>query len=116
MILGHVVDFLGVANDVPAGVAKRIQRQEVLYDGAHHYDVVLGEQALYTNIGGAEVMRPQVERLLRELRLDSLTLGILPTTAPVDLFPVPGFNVYGDAAEELLRKAHSFWTSAPPQG
>ncbi|MGW4161743.1 Scr1 family TA system antitoxin-like transcriptional regulator [Streptomyces sp. NPDC004788] len=39
----------------------------MLYDGDHHYDVVLGEQALYTNIGGPEVMREQIERLLREL-------------------------------------------------
>ncbi|WP_329401663.1 DUF5753 domain-containing protein [Streptomyces melanogenes] len=153
VILGQVVDFLGVPSDVPAGVAKRMRRQRVLYDGEHHYDVVLGEQALYTNIGGAEVMRPQIERLLRELGLDSLTLGILPSTARVDLFPVPGFSVYGDGdrvhvelvsssvdvteqseldlyskafsalsgaavygddAEELLRKAHSFWADAPP--
>ncbi|WP_323371590.1 Scr1 family TA system antitoxin-like transcriptional regulator, partial [Streptomyces katsurahamanus] len=42
VILGQVVDFLGIPNDVPAGVAKRMQRQQVLYDGEHHYDVVLG--------------------------------------------------------------------------
>ncbi|MGY3340883.1 hypothetical protein ACVW0K_006982 [Streptomyces filamentosus] len=96
VILGQVVDFLGIPNDVPAGVAKRMQRQRVLYDGEHHYDVVLGEQALYTNIGGPDVMRDQIERLLRELDLASLTLGILPSTARVDLFPVHGFNIYGD--------------------
>ncbi|MGN5632811.1 Scr1 family TA system antitoxin-like transcriptional regulator [Streptomyces sp. AC154] len=152
VILGQVVDFLGIPDDVPAGVAKRMQRQEVLYDGEHHYDVVLGEQALYTNIGGSEVMGQQIERLVRELDLSSLTLGILPSTARVDLFPVPGFNIYGDrdrvhvelvssavditdqseldlyskafaalssaasygdAAEELLKKAHAFWTNTP---
>ncbi|MEU1306805.1 DUF5753 domain-containing protein [Streptomyces shenzhenensis] len=152
VILGQVVDFLGIPNDVPAGVAKRMQRQQVLYDDKHHYDVVLGEQALYTNIGGPEVMREQIERLLRELGLASLTLGILPSTARVDLFPVHAFNIYGDgdrahvelvsssvditeqseldlynkaftalsratsygdAAEELLKKAHSFWTNTP---
>lgn len=96
VILGQVVDFLGIPNDVPAGVAKRMQRQRVLYDGEHHYDVVLGEQALYTNVGGPDVMRDQIERLLRELDLASLTLGILPSTARVDLFPVHGFNIYGD--------------------
>ncbi|MET9812591.1 DUF5753 domain-containing protein [Streptomyces sp. NPDC006355] len=155
VILGQVVDFLGIPNDVPAGVAKRMQRQQVLYDGEHHYDVVLGEQALYTNIGGPEVMRQQIERLLRDLGLASLTLGILPSTARVDLFPVHGFNIYGDgdrahvelvsssvditeqseldlyskaftalssaasygdAAEELLKKAHNFWASTPLQG
>ncbi|MFD8826856.1 DUF5753 domain-containing protein [Streptomyces sp. NPDC059605] len=156
VILGQVVEFLGTPNDVPAGVAKRMQRQQVLYDGEHHYDVVLGEQALYTNIGGAEVMCGQIERLIDESGLPSLRLGILPRTARVDLFPVHGFNIYGtgndtrahvelvsssmdvtepgelalyekafaalssaasygDAAEELLRKAHTFWTDAPSQ-
>ncbi|MEU4149706.1 Scr1 family TA system antitoxin-like transcriptional regulator [Streptomyces sp. NPDC026659] len=81
---------------MPAGVAKRMRRQKVLYDGEHHYDVVLGEQALYTNVGGPEVMLGQIERLIGETGLPSLTLGILPATARVrDLFPVPGFNIYG---------------------
>ncbi|MDT3396650.1 DUF5753 domain-containing protein [Streptomyces sp. B1866] len=154
VILTQVVDFLGVPNDVPAGVAKRMQRQQVLYDGKHHYNVVLGEQALYTNVGGPDVMRGQIERLLRDFDLPSLTLGMLPSTARVDLFPVHGFNIYGDgdrvhvelvsssvditerseldlygkafaalssaasygdAAKELVRKAHSFWTSTTPE-
>ncbi|MER8087260.1 DUF5753 domain-containing protein [Streptomyces sp. NPDC094048] len=95
VILGQVVEFLGIPNDVPAGVAKRMQRQQVLYDGEHHYDVVLGEQALYTNVGGPEVMRGQIERLIDETGLPSLRLGILPSTARMDLFPVHGFNIYG---------------------
>ncbi|MET7503478.1 DUF5753 domain-containing protein [Streptomyces microflavus] len=149
VILGQVVDFLGVPDDVPAGVAKRMQRQQVLYDGEHHYDVVLGEQALYTNIGGPEVMREQMDRILRDIDLPSLTLGIIPATAPVDMLPVHAFNLhgdevhvelvssglnvtepaeldlyrkafsrlsdaalYGEAAEELLQKARSFWGGA----
>ncbi|MFF8613045.1 DUF5753 domain-containing protein [Streptomyces sp. NPDC015350] len=95
VILGQVVEFLGTPNDVPAGVAKRMRRQQVLYDGEHHYDVVLGEQALYTNIGGPEVMRGQIERLIDEASLPSLRLGILSSTARVGLFPVHGFNIYG---------------------
>ncbi|MER0245955.1 DUF5753 domain-containing protein [Streptomyces sp. HSW2009] len=155
VILGRVVEFLGIPNDVPAGVAKRMQRQQVLYDGEHHYHVVLGEQALYTNIGGPEVMRPQIERLLEEAGLPSLTLGILPATVEVEMVPVHGFNIYGederahvelvsssvdvtepselrlyakafallsgaasygDDAESLLRKAHSYWAGTGPQG
>ncbi|MQS36509.1 DUF5753 domain-containing protein [Streptomyces katsurahamanus] len=96
VILGQVVDFLGVPNDVPAGVAKRMQRQQVLYDGEHHYDVVLGEQALYTNIGGPEVMREQIDRILRDIDLPSLTLGIVPASARMNMHPVHAFNMYGD--------------------
>ena len=96
VILGQVVDFLGIPNDVPAGVAKRMRRQQVLYDGEHRYQVILGEQALYTNIGGPDVMREQIERLLRDFDLPSLTLGILPSTVPMDLFPVHAFDIFGD--------------------
>ncbi|MFF5012464.1 DUF5753 domain-containing protein [Streptomyces sp. NPDC001165] len=94
VILRNVVEFLGVPDDVAAGVAKRMERQQVLYDGEHHYDVILGEQALYTNVGGPEVMREQMERLLRDIDLPSLTLGVLPATAEVGVVPMPGFNMY----------------------
>lgn len=96
VILRRVVDFLGVPDDVAAGVAKRMERQQVLYDGEHHYEVILGEQALYTNVGGAMVMRGQMERLLRDIDLPSLTLGVLPITAEVSVVPMPGFNLHGD--------------------
>jgi hypothetical protein len=96
VILRQVVEFLGVPDDVPAGVAKRMERQQVLYDGEHHYDVILGEQALYTNVGGPVVMRGQMERLLRDIDLPSVTLGVLPTTAEVSVVPMPGFNLHGD--------------------
>nr|WP_203616062.1 DUF5753 domain-containing protein [Streptomyces sp. SID13726] len=104
VILRQVVGFLDVPDDVSAGVAKRMERQQVLYDGKHQYDVILGEQALYTNIGGPTVMRGQMERLLRDFDLPSLTLGILPVTAEVGVVPMPGFNMYDDnrASYELV--------------
>ncbi|MFG2554957.1 DUF5753 domain-containing protein [Streptomyces sp. NPDC048581] len=104
VILRKVVNFLGVPDDVPAGVAKRMERQQVLYDGEHHYDVILGEQALYTNVGGPKVMREQMERLLRDFDLPSLSLGIVPATAEVSVFPVPGFDMNdgGQASYELV--------------
>ena len=103
VILRQVVGFLGVPDDSSAGVAKRMERQQVLYDGEHQYDVILGEQALYTNIGGPEVMRVQMERLLRDIGLPSLTLGVVPSTAQVGIVPVPGFNMHGDGP---TRRAH----------
>ncbi|MFE7646831.1 DUF5753 domain-containing protein [Streptomyces phaeoluteigriseus] len=93
-VLRKVVEFLGVPDDVPAGVAKRMERQQVLYDGEHRYDVVLGEQGLYTNIGGPSVMREQMERLLRDFGLPSLNLGILPSTAEVSVIPKPAFSIF----------------------
>jgi hypothetical protein len=96
VILRRVVEFLDVPDDVSAGVAKRMERQQVLYDGEHHYEVILGEQALYTNVGGAAVMRGQMERLLHDIDLPSLTLGVIPAAAEVSVVPLPGFNLHGD--------------------
>lgn len=96
VILRRVVTFLDVPDDVPAGVAKRMERQQVLYDGEHQYDVILGEQALYTNVGGPAVMRGQMERLLRDMDLASVTLGVLPAAVEVSVVPMPGFNLHGD--------------------
>ncbi|MCL8012738.1 DUF5753 domain-containing protein [Streptomyces sp. AS02] len=96
VILRRVVDFLGVPDDVPAGVAKRMERQQVLYDGEHRYEVILGEQALYTNVGGPVVMCGQMDRLLRDMDLPAVHLGVLPTTAEVGVVPMPGFNLHGD--------------------
>ncbi|GGY87413.1 MULTISPECIES: DUF5753 domain-containing protein [Streptomyces] len=96
VILEQVVRFLGVPDDVPAGVAKRMERQRVLHEGEHHYDVILGEQALYTNIGGPTVMRSQIDRLLRDIDLPSLTLGIIPASARLAMFPAPAFGIYGE--------------------
>nr|WP_200429672.1 DUF5753 domain-containing protein [Streptomyces sp. NE5-10] len=96
VVLEQVVAFHGIPNDVSAGVAKRMQRQRVLHDGDHHYHVILGEQALYTNIGGPEVMRGQIARLLHDIDLPSLTLGIVPVAARLALFPVAAFGIYGE--------------------
>ena len=71
-----------------------MERQQVLRDGEHRCDVVLGEQGLYTNIGGLQVMRGQLERLLRDIDLPSLTLGVLPASAEMNALPKPGFAMY----------------------
>jgi hypothetical protein len=44
--------------------------------------MVLGEQALYTNVGGAAVMTGQLEHLQAVLKLPRLRLGIVPQGAP----------------------------------
>ncbi|MFF4039162.1 Scr1 family TA system antitoxin-like transcriptional regulator [Streptomyces sp. NPDC001816] len=54
----------------------------------------MASRPLYTNVGGPEVMREQMERVLRDIDLPSLTLGVLPATAEVGVIPMPGFNMY----------------------
>nr|WP_241562547.1 Scr1 family TA system antitoxin-like transcriptional regulator [Streptomyces hoynatensis] len=53
----QVIDFLQIPDDTDEAVAMRMQRQQFLYKGDRRFSVILGEQALYTNYGGPEVMR-----------------------------------------------------------
>ena len=108
VILSRVVAFLGVPDEYP-GVAKRMERQQVLYDGEHHYDVILGEQAMYANVGGPKVMSEQLERLLRDIDLPSLRLGIVPATAEMSMVPKPSFSLYDGGRPlraRLLQRGH----------
>ncbi|WP_234345829.1 Scr1 family TA system antitoxin-like transcriptional regulator [Streptomyces sp. NRRL F-5755] len=73
----------------------------------------MGEQALYTNVGGPEVMRAQIDRLLSDIDLPSLTLEILSATAPVDMLPVVGRLPPLTEPGKPTRAATPAWGSGP---
>ncbi|MFW5421005.1 helix-turn-helix transcriptional regulator [Nocardiopsis sp. CNT-189] len=97
-LLRRVVDFHQIPDDVEAGVAARMQRQQMLYEGRRRFACLLGEQALYTRIGGAEVMRGQLDRLLAVMSLPRLSLGIVPREGPEGLWPAVGFIMFDERA------------------
>ncbi len=90
----QMVDFFEIPDDIDAGVAARMERQQFLYHGDHRYNVVLGEQALHTNIGGPDVMRGQLDRLLASISLPRLSLGIIPMRSPYHIWPANAFIMF----------------------
>nr|WP_223185962.1 helix-turn-helix transcriptional regulator [Streptomyces sp. CBMA152] len=92
----QVVDYYEIPDDVEAATAKRLERQQYLYRGNRIFNVVLGEQALYTNFGGPEVMLGQLDRLLAVMRLPRMSLGIIPRSAPVGIWPGNSFSMFDD--------------------
>ncbi len=94
--LNQVRDFYEIPDDIEAATAKRLERQQYLYRGDRIFNVVLAEQALYTNFGGAEVMKGQLDRLLAVMRLARLSLGIIPRDAPMRLWPGNSFSMFDD--------------------
>ncbi|MFH9229072.1 helix-turn-helix domain-containing protein [Streptomyces lydicus] len=81
-------------SDTEAAVAKRMERQRYLYEGDRIFNVLLGEQALYSNHGGSEVMRAQLDRLMGLLSLPRLSLGIVPRCAPLGIWAGHGFAMF----------------------
>ncbi|MEO3800559.1 helix-turn-helix transcriptional regulator [Nonomuraea sp. B1E8] len=97
-LLRQLVDYLGNVpdDDIEAGVAARMERQQYLYRGDRRFTVILGEQALYTNIGGPSVMRGQLDRLLAVMSLPRLSLGIIPLRAAYEIWPGNMFVAFDD--------------------
>jgi transcriptional regulator with XRE-family HTH domain len=93
-------------NDAPEEVehrvALRVTRQTLLEraDGPRLWAVV-DEAALRRPVGGPEVMRGQLERLIEATKLPNVTLQILPLTAGAHPAMVGAFSILRFADDEL---------------
>jgi transcriptional regulator with XRE-family HTH domain len=80
-VMRRVIEFYDIPDDLDAGVAERMARQQILYRGNHRFHVIITHQALLTTVGDNNVMIGQLDRLLAVMSLPRLTLGIIPTFA-----------------------------------
>jgi transcriptional regulator with XRE-family HTH domain len=99
-VLLTFIDFVRAPQDAEDGADARIARQSVLTHGDRRFHMLLGEQCLHTNVGGAEVMAAQLERLLELLKLPRMRLGIIPFDAP---YRVPINNGFWIMDESLVQ-------------
>ncbi|MGW6599453.1 helix-turn-helix domain-containing protein [Streptomyces sp. NPDC055036] len=90
----QVIDYYEIPDDTESAVAKRLERQQYLYRGDRIFNVLLAEQALYTNFGGPDVMRGQLDRLLAVMTLPRLSLGIVPRRAEMRIWPGNSFSLF----------------------
>lgn len=95
-IMSLGIKFHQVRDDLDRGVAARMERQRFLYQGDRNFHVLLGEQALRTNIGGHDVMAGQLDRLLAVAGLPSVSLGIIPAAARMPLAPENAFLIFDE--------------------
>ncbi|MEW2165851.1 helix-turn-helix transcriptional regulator [Streptomyces sp. NPDC007084] len=92
----QVRDFYEIPDDTDAATAKRLERQQYLYQGDRIFNVLLAEQALYTNFGGPEVMRGQLDRFPAVMGLARMSLGVIPRSAPTRIWPGNSFSMFDD--------------------
>ncbi|MFJ7995636.1 Scr1 family TA system antitoxin-like transcriptional regulator [Streptomyces sp. NPDC096310] len=88
----QVIEFFEIPDDTEVATAKRLERQRYLTQGNRIFNVLLAEQALYSNFGGPEVMRGQLDRLLAVIGLPRLSLGFIPRSAPLSIWPGNSFQ------------------------
>ena len=94
-VMSRVIAFYGIPDDLHAGVAARMERQQILYRGDHRFHFILAEQALRTTVAGAEVMAGQLDRLGTVVSLPRVSLGIIPARSEYRV-PTNQFIMFDD--------------------
>jgi transcriptional regulator with XRE-family HTH domain len=109
------------SRDVEIDVEFRMKRQRVLNKKQPpHLSVVLGEAALRQQIGGPNVMRAQLERLLTAAALPHVTLQVLPFAAGAHPGVDGAFTILDVAPGNLLQVVtvhsltRSWYVDEPP--
>lgn len=91
--------------DAEEAARNRLVRQRLLGTGTNAFVFILEASALYNNIGGAEVMDEQHDRLLEVAAMPYVSIGVIPLGQQRTLFPGEGFYLFD---EELVRQ--EFWS------
>ncbi len=100
--------------DLDAAVAARIARQHVLRDGDHRFAFLVEESALWVRLGGSEVLAEQLAHLLELIGLPRVSLGVIPSDADRELWPVEGFWMFDQ--ERVSVETVSGWLTITQPG
>ncbi|TDU02487.1 helix-turn-helix protein [Streptomyces sp. 846.5] len=82
--------------DVSGTVARKIDRQAILYDTSKNFTFILSEQAVKWAIMPARVMSVQVDRMISLSHLSNIQLGVIPYGTIATRGPMNTFTVYDD--------------------
>jgi len=94
--------------DIERHVALRMQRQELLTrEGAPRFWAVMDETALRRPVGGPEIMRGQIDRLLKATELPNVTLQIAPFSSGPHAGTYGPFVLFRFAMPELPDMVYS---------
>lgn len=104
-VLRQWSDFHGTPDDVDAGVAARLERQQILYHGDRRFHMVISESVLMLGVVDRNVLIGQLDRLLAMSELPRMHMGIIPTRASHSYFPLHGFWILDD--REVLIETYS---------
>lgn len=113
-LFSQVVVAHKVPNDINDAVAKRMQRQEMLYRPDKHFYLVLTEATLRYRLCSVEIMLGQLDRLISLTSLRNVRLGVIAYETQYVVDPRHGFMLYNSdlvrvetySAELNLRQPH----------
>ncbi|MGH8910246.1 MAG: helix-turn-helix domain-containing protein [Egibacteraceae bacterium] len=88
--------------DVPAAVTARLERQQLLYDDAKHFEFVLTEAALRWRPGPPKVLLAQLGRIASLSSLPTVEIGVIPLAAEATTLHPETFTVLAGESPIVL--------------
>ncbi|MGW2326679.1 DUF5753 domain-containing protein [Streptomyces sp. NPDC001700] len=114
-LLASIAKFRGAPDDVADAVVARMNRSHVIRNGDHRFAVLIEESVLRYRIGSAEVMIAQLGYLLSVMALPSVSLGIIPFTAPRTSWPLETFTIFDGGRVHVETLSASIKESEPSE-
>lgn len=81
-------------DDLEGMIAKRMERQRILYDPHKQVQLVMLEAALRARVCSTDTLAGQLDRLIAVAGLASVELGIIPFEADLPVWPIASFMIY----------------------
>ncbi len=82
--------------EISKTVARKLERQAVLYDTAKHFTFLLTEQAVRWAVVPPAAMAVQIDRLASLSHLPNVRIGLIPMGTVMSRGPMNTFTVYDD--------------------
>ncbi|WP_329399972.1 helix-turn-helix transcriptional regulator [Streptomyces melanogenes] len=95
-LLSTIAGFRRLPDDSAEAASARVARSHVIREGGHSFALLMEEDVLYYRYGDAEAMSAQLAYLLAVMPLASVSLGIIPRTAPRGMWGQETFTMFDD--------------------
>jgi transcriptional regulator with XRE-family HTH domain len=115
-LLSAITAFRGTPDDVDEAVSARVKRNRIVASGNHRFALLVEETVLRYRIGGADVMASQLGYLLEAAALPSVSLGVIPFTAPDrPAWPLEQFTIFDDERVQVELLSAQVTVTAPSE-
>ncbi|MEU6261458.1 DUF5753 domain-containing protein [Streptomyces sp. NPDC047043] len=116
-LMRTIAGFRGTPDDVADAVEVRMRRARVIHEGDHRFATLIEENVLNHRVGDQDVMAGQLGNLLAAMSLPSISLGIIPATAPREggMWPLEQFTVFDDTRIHVELLAAKVSVTAPSE-
>jgi transcriptional regulator with XRE-family HTH domain len=88
------------AETLDTDVAARLDRQPILYNPSRRFEFIMTEAALRWHAGPADVLPPQLDRIISVATLASVKVRVIPADAVWRTAPICAFTLYEERGEE----------------